>query len=121
MVLAVYCLKDAAGKLYFGPAGEISLSQLPHYIALAFDKDQYGLPVFANLILLAIPVCILGALLVYRQRGPVLIMLVPVLHHADCGPACRTGIKANSATTGSASGSGTTCSRRRSPIRRPAN
>jgi tetratricopeptide (TPR) repeat protein len=75
VVLAVYCLKDAAGKLYYGPAGEISLSQLPHHIALAFDKDQYGLPVFANLILLAIPLCIIGALLVYRQRGPVLIML----------------------------------------------
>ncbi len=55
VVLAVYCLMDAAGKLYFGPAGEISLSQLPHYIALAFDKNQYGLPVFANLILLAHP------------------------------------------------------------------
>ncbi len=75
VVLAVYCLKDETGKLYFGPAGEISLGQLPHYIGLAFDKDQYGLPVFANLILLAIPICIIGALLVYRQRGPVLIML----------------------------------------------
>jgi len=75
VVLAVYCLKDATGKLYRGPAGEISLSELPHHIALAFDKYQYGLPVFANLILLAIPVCIIGALMVYRQRGPVLIML----------------------------------------------
>ena len=75
VVLAVYCLKDVTGKLYYGPAGEISLSQLPHHIALAFDKDQYALPVFANLILLAIPICIIGALLVYRQRGPVLIML----------------------------------------------
>ena len=75
VVLAVYCLKDVTGKLYYGPAGEISLSQLPHHIALAFDNDQYALPVFANLILLAIPICIIGALLVYRQRGPVLIML----------------------------------------------
>src|ERR1039458_1305555 len=75
VVLAVYCLNDAAGKLYYGPAGEISLSQLPHHIAMAFDKDQYSLPIFANLILLAIPLCIIAALLVYRQRGPVLIML----------------------------------------------
>ena len=75
IVLALYCLKDATGKLFFGPAGEVSLSQLPHYIALAFDKDQYGLPVFANLILLAIPMVLLGALLVYRSRGPVLILL----------------------------------------------
>ena len=75
IVLALYCLKDATGKLFFGPAGEVSLSQLPHYLALAFDKDQYGLPVFANLILLAIPMVLLGALLVYRSRGPVLILL----------------------------------------------
>ena len=75
VVLAVYCLNDAAGKLYYGPAGAISLSQLPHHIAMAFDKDQYSLPIFANLILLAIPLCIIAALLVYRQRGPVLIML----------------------------------------------
>ena len=75
IVLALFCLKDATGKLFFGPAGEVSLAQLPHYIALAFDKDQYGLPVFANLILLAIPVVLLCALLVYRSRGPVLILL----------------------------------------------
>ncbi|HAO77938.1 MAG TPA: DUF2723 domain-containing protein, partial [Verrucomicrobia subdivision 3 bacterium] len=76
VVLAVYCLVDAAGKLYFGPAGQISLSQLPHYIAQAFDKDQYGLPVFANLILVAIPLVFIVALLAYRKRGPVLILLV---------------------------------------------
>jgi tetratricopeptide (TPR) repeat protein len=75
IVLALYCLKDATGKLFFGPAGEISLFQLPHYITLAFAPGQYGLPVFANLILLAIPVVLLGALLVYRRRGPVLILL----------------------------------------------
>ena len=75
VVLSIYCLVDATGKLYFGPAGEISLTQLPHYIALAFDRDQYGLPVFANLILVAIPLVFLVALLVYRNRGPVLILL----------------------------------------------
>ncbi len=74
-VLALYCLVDATGKLYFGPAGEISLSQLPHYVALAFDKDQYGLPVFASLILIAIPLVFIGALLVYRNRGPLVILL----------------------------------------------
>jgi tetratricopeptide (TPR) repeat protein len=73
--LAVYCLLDAAGKLYYGPAGQISLSQLPHHIALAFDQDQYGLPIFANLVLLAIPVILIGALVVYRSRGPVTIVL----------------------------------------------
>lgn len=75
VVLAVYSLNSAAGRLYFGPAGEISLSQLPHYIALAFNKYQYGLPIYANLILLALPLCLMIAFAVYRRRGPVLIML----------------------------------------------
>ncbi|MGA2246779.1 MAG: DUF2723 domain-containing protein, partial [Verrucomicrobiota bacterium] len=74
-VLAISSLRDTAGTLFHGPAGAISLSELPHHIALAFDPDQYGLPIFAGLILLAIPLCLIGAFLVYRQRGPVLIML----------------------------------------------
>ena len=75
VVLAVYGLVDAAGKLYYGPAGEISLARLPHYVAMAFDTHQYGLPIFANLILLAIAVIFIGALAFYRSRGPVVIML----------------------------------------------
>ncbi len=75
IVLALYCLVSAAGKLYFGPAGEISLFELPHWMAQAFAKDQYGLPIFANLILLAVPIIFIVALLIYRQRGPVLILL----------------------------------------------
>ena len=75
LLLSLYCLLDATGKLYFGPAGTVSLSQLPHYIALAFDKDQYGVPVFANLLLVAIPLVFIAALLAYRKRGPVLILL----------------------------------------------
>jgi tetratricopeptide (TPR) repeat protein len=75
VILALFCLKDATGKVFFGPAGEVSLTQLPHHIALAFDKDQYGLPVFANLILVLIPLVFIAALLVYRTRGPVLILL----------------------------------------------
>jgi tetratricopeptide (TPR) repeat protein len=75
VVLALYCLLDATGKLYFGPAGEVSLFELPHWIGQAFTKDQYGSPVYANLILVAIPIILLVALVVYRQRGPVLIFL----------------------------------------------
>lgn len=75
VVLAVFSLKGAAGHLFYGPGGEISFSQIPHHIAMAFDKDQYALPIFANLILLAIPVCLIVAFIFYRQRGPVLIML----------------------------------------------
>ncbi len=76
VVLALYCLVDATGKLYFGPAGSIHLTELPHYVIQAFDKAQYGLPVFASLLLIAIPVILIGALLIYRTRGPLLILLV---------------------------------------------
>jgi thioredoxin-like negative regulator of GroEL len=74
-MLAFVSLYAATGKLYFGPAGQVSISELPHWIAQAFAKDQYGLPVFANLILLAVPIIFFIALLAYRERGPVLILL----------------------------------------------
>jgi tetratricopeptide (TPR) repeat protein len=75
IVLALYSLVVAAGRLYFGPDGHVSLFSLPHWILQAFAKDQYGLPVFANLILVAIPVALVVAFWFYRQRGPVLIFL----------------------------------------------
>ncbi len=75
VILALSCLKDATGKLYFGPGGAVSLSELPHWIKQAFAKDQYGLPVFANLILVAMPIVFIGALMAYRKRGPLLILL----------------------------------------------
>ncbi|MGA2788463.1 MAG: DUF2723 domain-containing protein [Verrucomicrobiota bacterium] len=74
-LIAIYCLWDATGKHYFGLAGEVSLFELPHWIKLAFVKDQGGLPIYANLILVAIPFVFLLALLLYRNRGPVLITL----------------------------------------------
>ncbi len=99
LVLAVYCLIEAIGKLYFGkagqlqiswlpfskwggwdylafgPSGQFSLGETPRWIFQAFTKDQYGLPVFANLILVAMPIVFIAALLFYRKRGPVLILL----------------------------------------------
>jgi len=75
ILLAVYCLDDAAAKLFFGPAGKMGLLELPGAVVKAFRPYQYNLPVVANLILVLIPVILVGALLVYRGRGPVLIML----------------------------------------------
>jgi tetratricopeptide (TPR) repeat protein len=74
-LLGIYCLWDATGKHYFGLAGQVSLFELPHWIKQAFAKDQGGLPIYANLILVAIPFVFLFALLIYRNRGPVLITL----------------------------------------------
>jgi tetratricopeptide (TPR) repeat protein len=98
IVLALYNLSNAVGKLYFGPAGQLqvplpfkdwggwgflafgpdgqfAISDIPHLVMQAFSKDQFGLPVFANLILLSLPIIFLLSLLVYRTRGPVAILL----------------------------------------------
>ena len=75
IVVAVYNLLDDTGKVFYGPFGKIGLGELPHYIGLAFDKDQYGLPVFSNMILVLLPIIFLAALVYYRKRGPVLIFL----------------------------------------------
>jgi tetratricopeptide (TPR) repeat protein len=76
VVLALYCLVDAMGKNYFGPAGRIGgVSEFFHGISQAFVKDQYALPVFANLILVATPLVFIASLLFYRNRAPVLIAL----------------------------------------------
>jgi tetratricopeptide (TPR) repeat protein/uncharacterized membrane protein YphA (DoxX/SURF4 family) len=63
------------GFLAYGPDGQFGFWDIPHLIAHAFAKYQYGLPVFANLILIAMPVIFLIALVVYRKRGPVAIVL----------------------------------------------
>jgi thioredoxin-like negative regulator of GroEL len=75
VVLALFCLWDATGKHYFGPAGTVGLSDLPHWIARAFAPNQYGLPIYANLLLVAIALAFVFALVIYRQRGPLLITL----------------------------------------------
>jgi tetratricopeptide (TPR) repeat protein len=74
-LLGVYCLWDATGKHYFGPAGQVGLLELPHWIKQAFAKDQGGLPIYGNLILVTVPFIFILALLLYRRRGPVLITL----------------------------------------------
>jgi len=74
-ILGVYCLWDATGKHYFGLAGQVGLLELPHWIGQAFAKDQGGLPIYGNLILVTVPFVFILALLLYRRRGPVLITL----------------------------------------------
>ena len=61
--------------LAFGPNGQFSLGETPHWIAQSFAHNQYGLPVLANLLLVAMPVLFIAALVIYRKRGPVLILL----------------------------------------------
>ncbi len=46
-----------------------------HTVLKSFQKDQYGLPVYGNLILFALPFIFLAALLVYRKRAPLAVTL----------------------------------------------
>ncbi|MGD0813766.1 MAG: DUF2723 domain-containing protein [Verrucomicrobiota bacterium] len=73
--LALYNLKDATVKHFLGLDGDMGWGDLPHWIGQAFIKDQYGLPIFANLILVAGTIAFLVGLAVYRQRAPLLITL----------------------------------------------
>ena len=75
LVLALYNLVDRTGRHYFGPAGQLDLLELPHWIGKAFAKNQYGLPVFANLLLLALTIAFLTVLFLYRRRSPLAITL----------------------------------------------
>jgi len=54
VLLAVLSLWDATGKHYFGPAGVVGFSELPGWIVRAFAPNQFGLPIYANLVLVAI-------------------------------------------------------------------
>src|SRR5207244_1717213 len=54
LVLALYALADATARHYFGPAGQLGLADLPRWIGRAFARNQYGLPIFANLLLVSL-------------------------------------------------------------------
>jgi tetratricopeptide (TPR) repeat protein len=66
---------DGWGSLPLGPHGQFGISDIPHWIGQAFAPNQFGLPIIANLILVALPIIFLVALQVYRNRGPVFILL----------------------------------------------
>jgi tetratricopeptide (TPR) repeat protein len=77
IALAIACLTlwVKTGQHYFGLAGKVSLGDLPHWVAQAFAPGQYGLPIFANLLLVALPLIFLVALAVYRKRAPLFVTL----------------------------------------------
>jgi hypothetical protein len=75
VILALYCLYDSTGKTFFGRAGVVPLSEWGHWISFAFKKDVYGLPIFANLLLVSLAIAFVLALVLYRKRAPLLITL----------------------------------------------
>jgi hypothetical protein len=75
MLLALYGLLETTSRHYFGPAGQIGLGDFPRWIGRAFERNQYGLPVFASLLLVALAVIFLISLGIYRRRAPLAITL----------------------------------------------
>ncbi len=75
ILLALYTLQKATGKHYLGYEGNVSLGQLPHWIGEAFRNVQGGLPIFGNLVLVAVALVFFLGLVVYRHRAPLAITL----------------------------------------------
>jgi thioredoxin-like negative regulator of GroEL len=76
VALAIYSFTDLTEKTFFGEGANVSLSTLLKFVGETFtNKDQYGLPVYAGLILIGMAVIFVGALLVYRNRAPLGITL----------------------------------------------
>jgi len=72
----VYSLAGATARHYFGPGGQLGFAELPKWIARAFARNQYGLPIFANLLLVLLALTFCGAMVLSRRRAPVAIALV---------------------------------------------
>jgi hypothetical protein len=70
VLLAVVCLWQAAGSVFLGFDGVANLFDLPHWVAKAFQPQQYGLPIFAALILIGMALLFMVALALYRSRAP---------------------------------------------------
>src|ERR1039458_4419228 len=63
-------------KTYFGEAATVGLPALVSVVVRAFThKDQYGLPVYAGLILIGMAVVYLAAVAYHRHRAPLAIAL----------------------------------------------
>ncbi|HEV2394518.1 MAG TPA: tetratricopeptide repeat protein [Verrucomicrobiae bacterium] len=76
LALALYSFTDLTGRTFFGETANVPLSQLLSFVGQTFtNKDQYGLPVYAGLILVAMALTFLCALVIYRKRAPLAVTL----------------------------------------------
>src|SRR5262249_47714730 len=75
LMLAIYSFYSVTADTYFGE-GDVAPSQFFHLvISTLTNKDQYGLPVYAGLILIGMAVAFVAALYFYRDRAPLAIIL----------------------------------------------
>ena len=76
VVLALYCFVSQVGSVYFGDTGGATLSQITDLVGRCFtNKDQFGLPVFAGLLLIGLTLAFIVGLLLYRSRAPLALTL----------------------------------------------
>jgi tetratricopeptide (TPR) repeat protein len=77
VALAIYSFVTLTQETFFGRASSVDLSALLSFAAKTFsDKNQYGVPVYAGLILIASAVIFLASLLVYKNRAPLAVTLL---------------------------------------------
>ena len=73
-LLAIWSLIDATRKHFGGRDGiGVPFAEVGHWIGQAFSPNTFGMPVFASLFLLAMPFIFIAALLLYRNRAPLVI------------------------------------------------
>ena len=76
IALALFTFVSHTTEVYFGEGANVPLGDIMSLTVSAFtDKYQYGLPVFAGLILIGMAVTYVISLLVYRNRAPLFITL----------------------------------------------
>ena len=76
VALAFCSLSELTENTFFGEGASIGLGTLLSFIGRTItNRDQYGLPVYAGLILIGSTVTYLAALALYRHRAPLAIAL----------------------------------------------
>ena len=77
VALALFSFIQLSQETFFGQGSSVNLPTLLSFVGKTFsNKDQYGLPVYAGLMLVTMAVVFVVALLVYRARAPLAITLV---------------------------------------------
>ena len=76
VVLALYSFYTLTADTFFGEGAMVDLSEFLKFVASTFTNGaQYGVPVYAGLILIGMTLVFLAALLAYRSRAPLAIAL----------------------------------------------
>jgi tetratricopeptide (TPR) repeat protein len=75
VVLALFTVQEQVTKTLFGEGTKPGMGEIFAGVRSVFEPGQFGLPVFSALILLAMCAVFIVALLIYRQRAPLAIVL----------------------------------------------